>query len=69
MRIVYGWYLTIDFMRALYGARHEIPTIYLLVFALGNLTLNTLNITWCVGVMPQVTRACADAVDTAGSTR
>ena len=46
MRIVYGWYLTVDFMRTLYGARDELPTIYLLCFALGNLTLNSLNMIW-----------------------
>ncbi|KAI0658851.1 DUF887-domain-containing protein [Cubamyces menziesii] len=46
VRIVYGWYLTLDFMRSLYAARAELPTAYLLAFALGNLTLNGLNLTW-----------------------
>ncbi|KAI0332566.1 DUF887-domain-containing protein [Cubamyces sp. BRFM 1775] len=46
VRIVYGWYLTLDFMHSLYAARAELPTIYLLAFALGNLTLNGLNLTW-----------------------
>ncbi len=46
MRILYGWYLTADFMRELYAARDQLPAIYLLCFALGNLTLNTLNIIW-----------------------
>ncbi|KAH9848885.1 DUF887-domain-containing protein [Lenzites betulinus] len=46
VRIVYGWYLTIDFMYALYNARHEIPTVYLLSFAVGNIVLNALNATW-----------------------
>ena len=46
VRIVYGWYLTVDFMRTLYGARDELPVIYLLCFALGNLTLNSLNMIW-----------------------
>ena len=35
-------------MRSLYAARAELPTAYLLAFALGNLTLNGLNLTWCV---------------------
>ncbi|RDX47035.1 DUF887-domain-containing protein [Lentinus brumalis] len=46
VRILYGWYLTADFMRELYAARDQLPAIYLLCFALGNLTLNTLNIIW-----------------------
>ncbi|KAI0636424.1 DUF887-domain-containing protein [Trametes polyzona] len=46
VRIVYGWYLTVDFMHSLYAARDELSTFYLLVFALGNLTLNALNATW-----------------------
>ncbi|KAI0780423.1 DUF887-domain-containing protein [Trametes elegans] len=46
VRIVYGWYLTLDFMHSLYAARAELSTFYLLVFAFGNLTLNALNATW-----------------------
>ncbi|RPD67956.1 DUF887-domain-containing protein [Lentinus tigrinus ALCF2SS1-7] len=46
VRIVYGWYLTFNFMKALYGARNELSVVYLLCFALGNLTLNSLNIIW-----------------------
>ncbi|KAI0820216.1 DUF887-domain-containing protein [Trametes gibbosa] len=46
VRIVYGWYLTIDFMHSLYNVRHELPLVYLFAFALGNVTLNALNATW-----------------------
>lgn len=46
VRIVYGWYLTVDFLRSLYDARAELSTVYLLAFGLGNLTLNTLNAIW-----------------------
>ena len=46
VRIVYGWYLTIDFMRSLYAARAQLPFIYLIAFPAGNLALNTLNAIW-----------------------
>ncbi|OJT14106.1 hypothetical protein TRAPUB_9344 [Trametes pubescens] len=46
VRIIYGWYLTLDFMHSLYAARGQLPTFYLVAFALGNLTLNALNATW-----------------------
>ncbi|OSD08343.1 DUF887-domain-containing protein [Trametes coccinea BRFM310] len=46
VRIVYGWYLTIDFMHSLYAVRHELSLVYLLAFAAGNLTLNGLNAIW-----------------------
>ncbi|KAI8982862.1 DUF887-domain-containing protein [Trametes punicea] len=46
VRIVYGWYLTLQFLRSLYDARAALPTHYILIFALGNLTLNLLNATW-----------------------
>ncbi|KAI0374660.1 DUF887-domain-containing protein [Pilatotrama ljubarskyi] len=46
VRIVYGWYLTLEFMHSLYAARAELNAFYLLAFALGNLTLNALNLTW-----------------------
>ncbi|KAM5538032.1 hypothetical protein V8D89_008229 [Ganoderma adspersum] len=45
-RIVYGWYITIQFMEALFSARAELPKVYLVAFAVGNLALNTLNIIW-----------------------
>ena len=48
MRIVYGWYLSAAFMRALFAARAELSDLYLVVFCLGNLTLNALNLVWCV---------------------
>ncbi|KAI0807957.1 DUF887-domain-containing protein [Fomes fomentarius] len=46
VRIVYGWYLTVDFLRSLYDARADLSIVYLLAFGLGNLTLNTLNAIW-----------------------
>ena len=46
-RIVYGWYITLQFMEALYSARAELPKVYLVAFGVGNLALNTLNIIWC----------------------
>ncbi|KAI0748696.1 DUF887-domain-containing protein [Daedaleopsis nitida] len=46
VRIVYGWYLSIDFMRALYGAREELPLVYLIAFYAGNIALNSLNAIW-----------------------
>ncbi|CDO77932.1 hypothetical protein BN946_scf184679.g11 [Trametes cinnabarina] len=46
VRIVYGWYLTLDFIHSLYAARDVIPAVYLLAFAAGNLTLNGLNAIW-----------------------
>ncbi|KAI1791666.1 DUF887-domain-containing protein [Ganoderma leucocontextum] len=45
-RIVYGWYLTYQFMEALFSARAQLPTVYLVAFSVGNLALNTLNIIW-----------------------
>ncbi|PIL24463.1 hypothetical protein GSI_14217 [Ganoderma sinense ZZ0214-1] len=45
-RIVYGWYITIQFMEALFSARAELPKVYIIAFAVGNLALNTLNIIW-----------------------
>ncbi|TBU46447.1 TLC domain-containing protein [Dichomitus squalens] len=45
-RIVYGWYLTVQFMEALFSARAQLPNSYLFVFCVGNLALNTLNIIW-----------------------
>ena len=63
VRIVYGWYLSAAFMRALFAARAELSDLYLVVFCLGNLTLNALNLIWCVaprcGV--RVERARADS--------
>ena len=47
-RIAYGWYITLQFMEALYSARAELPKVYLVAFGVGNLALNTLNIIWCV---------------------
>ena len=58
VRIVYGWYLTVDFMRALYAARAELSTAYLIVFVLGNLTLNSLNAIWCVPALFSFLCAC-----------
>ena len=46
VRIVYGWYLTVDFMRALYAARAQLPPHSIALYAAGNLALNTLNATW-----------------------
>ena len=45
---MYGWYITVQFMEALFSARAELPNVYLVAFAVGNLALNTLNIIWCV---------------------
>ena len=45
---MYGWYLTVQFMQALFSARAQLPNVYLVAFCLGNLALNTLNAIWCV---------------------
>ena len=55
VRILYGWYLTIDFMRALFAAREELSDFYLVIFVLGNLTLNSLNLIWSVLLPPRLT--------------
>ncbi|OBZ75274.1 putative TLC domain-containing protein C17A2.02c [Grifola frondosa] len=45
-RIVYGWYMTLGFWQTLYGVRGTVPSAYLLVYFVGNLALNTLNVIW-----------------------
>ncbi|KDR73589.1 hypothetical protein GALMADRAFT_251329 [Galerina marginata CBS 339.88] len=46
VRIVYGGYISVQFLTTLYGARHEIPVAYTVVYTLGNVVLQGLNWFW-----------------------
>jgi len=45
-RLVYGTYMSIDFLRTMYTVRHEAPLWLVGSCVLGNITLNTLNWFW-----------------------
>jgi len=46
VRIVYGGYISIQFLNTLKQVRHEIPLAYTLIYGLGNFVLQGLNWFW-----------------------
>ncbi|KIY43509.1 hypothetical protein FISHEDRAFT_23132, partial [Fistulina hepatica ATCC 64428] len=46
VRIVYGGVITVQFLGSLYERRHDITTLYLVIYSFGNVMLFCLNILW-----------------------
>ncbi|KAJ3834716.1 DUF887-domain-containing protein [Lentinula raphanica] len=46
IRLVYGAYVSYNFFFTLYDVRNKIPLVYLLIYGVGNIVLQGLNIFW-----------------------